>query len=148
MQLHIKTFDELTPHELYALLRLRSDVFVVEQQCIYLDIDDRDQQALHVWLDNESGLLGCLRILPAGVQGDTIAIGRVVTRDRGKGYGKQLMQAGMDAAVSRLHADVIRIEAQCYAQAFYEKLGFVQISDPFLEDGIPHIHMEWRRTHA
>ena len=148
MQIRVKTFDDLTPRELYAILKLRSEVFVVEQQCIYSDPDGKDLQAIHVWMEDETGVLGTLRILPAGLQGDTVAIGRVVTRDRNKGYGKILMQAGLEAAVHTMQTDVVRIEAQCYAQAFYEKLGFSAVSEPFMEDGIPHMHMEWRRGHA
>ena len=144
MKLKIEHFRNLTAGELYALLQLRTAVFAVEQQCIYQELDGKDRQAIHVWLEDDRGIAGCLRILPAGLQGDTVAIGRVVTRDRGCGLGRQVMLAGMNAAVEQLHADVIRLEAQLYARVFYEKLGFVQISDPFDEDGIPHILMEWK----
>lgn len=141
MQLKIKRFDELTPHELYGILALRSAVFVVEQQCIYQDVDGRDLHAIHVWLEDEKGVAGCLRVLPAGVQDECAAIGRVISRDRGQGIGMRLLLAGMDAARKELHADRLVLEAQCYAQAFYEKAGFRAVSEPFLEDGIPHIRM-------
>lgn len=141
MKLRIKPWDELTAEELYGLLQLRSAVFVVEQQCIYQDIDGKDRRAIHVWAEDEAGVAGCLRVLPAGMQGETAAVGRVVTRDRGTGLGRMLMEAGIRAAEERLDADVICLEAQTYARGFYEKLGFQAISEPFLEDGIPHVKM-------
>ena len=143
MELTVKPYSELTAEELYGLLQLRVAVFVVEQACIYQDLDGKDRSALHVWATDEQGVAGCLRVLPAGVQGETVAIGRVVSRDRGSGIGRLLMQAGIEAAQKHFGASVIRLEAQCYARGFYEKFGFRQISDEFLEDGIPHILMEW-----
>lgn len=143
MELIVKSFDELTTDELYELLRLRVNVFVVEQQCPYAELDGRDRAALHVFLRDELGVAGCLRVLPAGVQEPEDAIGRVVTRDRGTGLGRRLMEAGMQAAQERFGAQVIVLEAQVYARGFYEKLGFRQVSAPFDEDGIPHIRMLW-----
>lgn len=143
MEITVKPYSALTAEELYRLLQLRVAVFVVEQQCIYQELDGKDRHALHVWATDEQGIAGCLRVLPAGVQGETVAIGRVVTRDRGKGIGRLLMQTGIEAAREQFGADVIRLEAQSYARGFYEKFGFHQISEEFLEDGIPHILMEW-----
>ena len=142
MKLTVKHFSELTADELYGLLQLRTAVFVVEQQCIYQDLDGKDRHCLHVWATDGQGVAGCLRVLPAGIQGETAAIGRVVTRERGQGVGRELMEAGIEAAQRVFGARVIRLEAQTYARGFYEKFGFRQISDEFLEDGIPHIQME------
>lgn len=143
MKLIVKPWSELTAEELYRLLELRAAVFVVEQQCVYQDVDGKDRQAIHVWAEDDAGVAGCLRVLPAGVQGPHVAIGRVVTRDRGHGIGRRLMETGIRAAVEQLHAYEIRLEAQVYAQGFYEKLGFRPMSEPFMEDGIPHIEMAW-----
>lgn len=139
--LHIKTFQQLTTDELYELLRVRNDVFVVEQNCVYQDLDYDDQQAIHLWLTEGDKVLALARICPAGTHMSEISIGRVITTERGKGYGKQIMLHAIDAAVEQLHAKQIDIEAQEYAKGFYQSLGFVQSSSPFMLDGIPHIKM-------
>ncbi len=153
-KLHIKTFQELTVDELYELLRVRTEVFVVEQDCVYQDMDGDDKQAIHVWLtecvsegyepENEK-VVALARVCPAGVHLPTISIGRVITTERGKGYGKQIMLAAIDVAVERFGATSIDIEAQEYAKVFYEGVGFKQTSDTFMLDGIPHIKMTWER---
>lgn len=145
--LHIAPFAELTVDRLYELLALRSAVFVVEQNCVYQDLDGKDRSALHIWAEDAQGTAAAYaRVLPAGLQGDTVAIGRVVTRDRGCGLGCLVMQRAIRAAEETFGAEVIRLEAQCYAQGFYAQLGFVPVSEPFLEDGIPHVLMERRRS--
>ena len=96
--LHIKTFNELTVDELYALLRVRSEVFVVEQDCVYQDMDGDDKEAIHVWLTVGDKIVALARVCPAGVHLPTISIGRVITTERGKGYGKQIMLAAIDVA--------------------------------------------------
>lgn len=151
-KLHIKTFQELTVDELYELLRVRSEVFVVEQDCAYQDMDGDDKESIHVWLTegvtegNEAEgekVVALARVCPAGVHLSTISIGRVITTVRGKGYGKQIMLAAIDVAVERFGATSIDIEAQEYAKGFYESVGFKQTSDTFMLDGIPHIKMRW-----
>lgn len=144
--LHVSAFADLTADKLYDLLALRTAVFVVEQNCVYQDLDGKDRAALHVWAEDERGVAAYARVLPAGMQGETVAIGRVVTRDRGCGLGRLVMQRAIREAEERLGADVIRLEAQCYARGFYERLGFAAISEPFMEDGIPHMLMERRRA--
>ena len=144
MTVHVKPYRELTADELYGLLQLRVAVFVVEQDCVYQELDGKDRQAIHVWIEDERGVAGCLRVMPSGLQGDTVAIGRVVARDRGCGLGRVLMLAGMEAARLYFGAEEIRLEAQSYACGFYEKLGFAQISEEFMEDGIPHVLMQWK----
>ena len=142
MELHIRRFSELTVPELYDILRLRVDVFVVEQRCAYHELDGRDGCALHVWLSDDGGVAAYLRLLPPGAMfTDAAAIGRVIAARRGEGLGAEIVRAGIAAARERLGAGRIRIEAQAYAQGFYEKLGFERCSDEFDEDGIPHVEM-------
>ncbi len=143
--LHIKTFQELTVDELYELLRVRTEVFVVEQDCVYQDMDGDDKEAIHVWLTEGDKVVALARVCPAGVHLPTISIGRVITTERGKGYGKQIMLAAIDVAVEHFGATSIDIEAQEYAKGFYEGVGFKQSSDTFMLDGIPHIKMRWGR---
>ena len=141
MWLHIKRFDELTTLELYEILKLRTAVFVVEQNCPYMELDGRDQRALHVWMENAKGITAYLRVLDCGVECEHVAIGRVAVVKRRQGLGSQILKAGIDAARYMLHADKIYLEAQTYARGLYEKQGFRQISEEFLLDGIPHIQM-------
>lgn len=144
-QLHKKTFQKLTTDELYELLRVRSDVFVVEQNCVYQDMDYDDQQSIHLWLTEEDQVVALARVCPAGTHMPDISIGRVITTQRGKGYGKQIMLHAIDAAIEHFNATVITIEAQEYAKGFYEQVGFRQSSDTFMLDGIPHIKMTWTK---
>lgn len=142
MELKIKSFEELTNRELYALLKLRVDVFVVEQHCAYPDLDGMDNKALHVFFEEDGELLAYMRILPEGEHyGDAVMIGRVIAARRGVGLGARILAAGIEAARSLLGARRIRLEAQSYAQGFYEKAGFARCSDEFDEDGIPHVEM-------
>ena len=141
--LHKKAFSELTTAELYELLRIRSEVFVVEQDCVYQDLDNDDQPAIHLWLEEDGRIVALCRVCPAGTHMDEVSIGRVITTVRGKGYGKQMMLAGSEAAREHFGAKRIEIEAQEYAKAFYEQVGFRQSSEPFILDGIPHIRMMW-----
>ena len=144
LKLHKKAFNELTLDELYELLRVRSEVFVVEQNCVYQDMDGDDKQSIHLWLTKGEKVVALARVCPAGVHLSENSIGRVITTERGKGYGEQIMRAAIDAAVEHFGATLIEIEAQEYAQAFYEKVGFRKVSDTFMLDNIPHIRMHWR----
>lgn len=146
MILHKKTFRQLTTDELYELLRVRSEVFVVEQNCVYQDLDGDDQQAIHLWLTLGDKIVALARVCPAGTHMTEISIGRVITTIRGKGYGKQIMLHAIDAAKEYFGATLIDIEAQEYAKGFYESVGFKQSSDTFMLDGIPHIKMTWTKT--
>lgn len=141
MELVIKKFHELTPDELYAILKLRTDVFVVEQNCPYPELDDRDQAAIHVWLQDEEGIEAYLRVMDRGVTQEHAAIGRVIARKRHCGLGSRILRAGIDVARQQFGADKIYLEAQVYAKSLYEKQGFRQVSGEFLEDGIPHVKM-------
>lgn len=145
METVVKQFEELTTEELYEILKLRADVFVVEQDCVYQDIDDKDKGAWHVFLRDDDGLEAYLRVLDKGVSFEEVCIGRVVDRKRGLGFGKIVMEAGIKTAVEKLGANRIKIVAQCYAEGFYQKLGFVTVSEEFMYDGIPHVYMIWEK---
>ena len=145
MTLYKKTFHELTTDELYELLRVRSEVFVVEQNCVYQDLDGNDQQSIHLWLTVEDKVVALARVCPAGTHMNQVSIGRVITTERGKGYGKQIMLHAIRAAVEHFGATLIDIEAQEYARGFYKSVGFKQSSDTFMLDGIPHIRMTWTK---
>lgn len=186
--IHQKRFNELTIDELYELLRIRSEVFVVEQDCVYQDLDGDDQSAIHLWLtvDDDSltsqsvqssssqlsssaqssfsaqtpistcaskeridvntakKVVALCRVCPAGTHMKEVSIGRVITTERGRGYGKRIMLQAIETARQQFSAKQIDIEAQVYAQGFYEQVGFRQSSEPFILDGIPHIKMTWR----
>lgn len=140
MRWHEKAFDELSVGELYAILALRGRVFVVEQNCPYLDPDGADLVSRHVWATNEAGdIVAYLRVVPEGVKFAEVSIGRVITAPeaRGTGLGKELMRRGI-AAVG---VAPIRIGAQAHLEKFYGELGFTRASEPYDEDGIPHVEM-------
>ena len=143
LKLHKKDFPELTTAELYDLLRIRSEVFVVEQDCVYQDMDYDDQAAIHLWLTDGDHIVALCRVCPAGTHMEEVSIGRVITTERGKGYGKQMILEGIQAAQEHFGAKRIDIEAQEYAKGFYEQVGFRQSSETFILDGIPHIRMTW-----
>jgi ElaA protein len=139
-----KKFEELTTAELYCILNLRSKVFVVEQNCVYLDTDGKDAAAYHFcgWLENK--LVAYCRLLPPGVAYPQLAsIGRVVTdpAHRKDGLGKIMMTKAIAKTYELFDVTSIKIGAQQYLTRFYEKLGFRTISEPYLEDGIPHLEM-------
>ena len=142
MKLNIKTFEELTKKELYEILKLRSEVFVVEQKCCYQDMDDADFGAIHIFYTENGNIQAYLRVLDRGVGSQHVRIGRVISRKRRCGVGTMLVKEGIKAAVEKFGADVIFVEAQCYVKDMYAKLGFVQTSDEFLDVGIPHVKME------
>jgi ElaA protein len=143
LQFLVKPFAELSSEQLYALLKLRSEVFVVEQDCIYLDLDDRDQQAWHVLGLQDDSLVCYARLLPPGSRFPEPSIGRVVSAAsvRRFGYGRQLMQAAITACQRQWPGQEIRISAQQYLEAFYQSLGFLSCSAPYQEDGIDHVEM-------
>ena len=140
MNTHIKTFEQLTTKELFNIYKLRVDTFVVEQQCPYHEIDDIDLESHHIYLQQGKDILADCRLYK---ENDACHIGRVIAATKRKGYGTQIMKTAIEFAINNLHADSIIIEAQTYAKNFYEKLGFVQTSEPFDEDGIPHIQMKY-----
>lgn len=141
MDLVVKHFSELTAYELFEIYRLRISVFVVEQNCPYQEADDADLSAYHVYLRGENGILAYLRVLPPGAVFEDASIGRVLSVKRREGLGTKIVSEGIRIAEEKFGAKAITIEAQTYARSLYEELGFRQISEEFLEDGIPHIKM-------
>ena len=142
MQLIVKHFSELSVDELFAIYKLRVAVFVVEQKCPYQEIDEADRAAYHIWLQDEDGIVAYARALPPGVNFAEASIGRVIAVKRRCGMGSRIVAAAGETAREKFSAGKITIEAQVYARSLYEKAGFWQISDEFLEDGIPHIQMQ------
>jgi ElaA protein len=144
MNWHIKSFTELSTDELYKILQLRSAVFVVEQNCPYLDMDDKDRKAIHLWnMDHEGNVTAYCRLLPAGISYTEPSIGRVATAStiRKTGVGRVLMQKAISYIHDTWNQHVIRISAQLYLDKFYTSLGFEQVGESYLEDDIPHIEM-------
>lgn len=136
-------FQDFTPQQLYAYLQLRSEVFVVEQNCVYQDLDGIDQLSKHVLVYQEEQLIACARIVPASVLYDAISIGRVIVAPghRGKSLGHQLMTYCVEQIVSLFNSDKIVLSAQAHLQGFYAQHGFNAIGEQYLEDGIPHVKM-------
>lgn len=138
-----KKFAELTPYEVYAILQLRNEVFVVEQACVFQDADDKDQGCHHLMGFANKTLAAYTRLVPPGHIYTEASIGRVVTSPavRGSGAGRELMQRSIDRCYQLFGKGPIRIGAQFYLKNFYASLGFQQVSDIYLEDGIEHIYM-------
>jgi ElaA protein len=143
LQWSCKRFEELSVQELYAALRLRSEVFVVEQTCPFLDMDNKDQGCFHLMGTMDGELFAYTRLVPPGHIYPVASIGRVVTSPavRGTGAGKELMQQSIQTAYRLFGDGDIKIGAQYYLKKFYESFGFEQVSDIYLEDDIEHIYM-------
>lgn len=141
MELCIKKFSELNTAELYEILKIRVNVFVVEQNCPYPEIDDLDKSSLHIYLRDEEGIFAYLRVMEKTEDRECVSIGRVLSLKRRHGYASLILSEGIKAAKEYYGADKIYLEAQTYVKSLYEKHGFVQISDEFLEDGIAHVAM-------
>lgn len=141
METIVKKFTELSLGELYEILKLRAEVFVVEQNCAYQDLDGVDQEAYHVYLKEEGRIVAYLRVVEKGKRLDEVSIGRVISLKRRCGVGSALMRAGLRVAKEKFGAETVKVGAQTYAIPFYEKLGFRVISGEYEEDGIPHVYM-------
>lgn len=143
MNINIKTFQELSNLELYRILQLRTEVFVVEQNCVYQDMDGKDIKALHVLGTKENEIIAYTRIFKPGDYMDQASIGRVVVEKpmREGGYGKEIMLASIKAIEDNFKETTIHLSAQTYLQKFYEELGFMVAGETYLEDDIPHILM-------
>ena len=139
----LKKFEELTPYQLYVILQLRNEVFVVEQNCVFQDADDKDQNSYHLMGFTDNKLIAYTRLVPPGEIYDYPSIGRVVTSSsvRRSGVGKELMQQSIDAVYKLFGVLPIKIGAQLYLKKFYGSFGFEQASEAYLEDGIEHIYM-------
>ena len=139
----VKKFDELSLHELYAILRLRSEVFVVEQNCVFQDMDNKDQSSYHLMGWQNNILIAYTRLIPPGISYEFSSIGRVVTSSsaRGTGIGKLLMEKSIEEVENLFGKTPIKIGAQLYLREFYTSFGFRQTGDIYVEDGIDHIEM-------
>ena len=141
MEFTIKHFTELSNRELYEILKTRQEIFIIEQNCPYMDIDDLDLDAMHIFSMNEEGrVTACLRVFMKDEK--TAQIGRVVTLVHGEGLGGKILHEGVNVAFDHYKAEKIYLEAQTYAIGYYEKEGFRVISGEFDLDGIPHVEME------
>lgn len=139
----LKHFTQLNTTELYDLLQLRSEVFVVEQDCVYQDIDGKDEKALHILGYKNKKLVAYTRVFKPGDYFEAASIGRVVVavNERKNKFGYDIMNAAMEAVKKQFNTNKITISAQTYLKRFYNKLGFFETGEPYLEDGIPHIKM-------
>lgn len=146
LEIKTKSFNELSTTELYDVLQLRSEVFVVEQDCVYQDIDGKDKKALHVLGYKASKLVAYTRIFKPGYYFNEASIGRVVVKqtERQHQYGYEIMNASILAIKDNYKTDEIRISAQTYLKRFYNNLNFKEVGEGYLEDGIPHINMLYK----
>lgn len=144
MEFITKSFQELNITELYEILQLRSEVFVVEQDCVYQDLDFKDQKALHIIGYKNNKIVAYTRIFKPGDYFNNSSIGRVVVAasERQYGYGHHVMKASIKAIKKNYNVDLITISAQKYLKKFYESHQFIQVGEEYLEDGIPHIKMD------
>lgn len=143
MNIKVKSFKELSTTELYDILQLRTEIFVVEQDCVYQDMDGKDKKALHVIGYKKDKIIAYTRIFEAGLYFDIASIGRVVVskEERRFGYGKVIMEASIEVVKEYFKEKIIKISAQVYLKNFYNGLGFKEIGEVYLEDGIQHIAM-------
>ena len=142
MRLVAKYFEELTTSELYEILRARAEIFVVEQNCVYQDLDGVDYRSLHVYYEEDGRILAYLRAFEKEDMENTVQMGRVLSIEHGIGLGGKILKDGLKIISEKMNPKSIYIEAQCYAVGYYEKVGFEVCSDEFLEDGIPHVQMK------
>ena len=146
MQLRIKTFEELTNRQLYEIVRVRTEIFLLEQNIVCQDFDGVDYDSLHCFLEEDGQVYAYLRAYRA--DNGEIKLGRVLTRTHGEGLGRTLMEGAMPAVCRQFQTQTITLHAQTHAQGFYEKMGFVACSNVFLEEGIPHVEMRWTAKQA
>ena len=146
MEYKIKAFEELNTRELYSILRLRSEIFVVEQNCVYQDLDNKDLSGYHLMAIDNNEILAYLRVLPKGVSYKEISIGRFVVRKdyRRKNLGLALLNKALRFIEEDLKEKEVRISAQVYVKELYKKAGFIEASEEYLEDDIPHVEMLYK----
>jgi|TARA_B110000971_G_scaffold182547_1_gene189700 ElaA protein len=144
LDIYVKNFNELSINELYDLLQLRSEVFVVEQNCVYQDIDGKDQKSLHVIGKKNNKIVAYTRLFKPGDYFKESSIGRVVVNDKSRhlNYGSLIMDASITAIKNKFKTKEIKISAQLYLEKFYNKFGFKSKGKSYLEDGIPHVEMK------
>lgn len=144
MNIEIKKFEELSIYELYEILKIRAEIFVVEQECPYNDVDGKDIKSTHIMIKNNGKIEGYLRVLPPGISFESSSLGRVLIKEEGrkKGLGKILLKEGIKHVFQVYKENVITIGAQAYLIDFYKSFGFEPISEIYLEDNIPHLNMK------
>lgn len=144
-----KEFSELTIDELYEILRLRSEIFVVEQDCVYQDLDSKDKKCIHIFGMDNGEAVAALRVIPAGISYEIPSIGRVVVKESHRRYGfaRKMMLEAIGIIKNEFKAERIRISGQAYLKDFYQSLGFQIVTDIYLEDGIEHYGFELDRGH-
>lgn len=137
-------FEELTTKDLYEVLKLRVDVFVVEQNCPYPELDNLDQQSIHLLCREDGVIQSYARLVPAGAKYNLPSIGRVIVRKeaRGRGLAKELLERSIDYILTEWKAPAIQLQGQVYLQEFYQSFGFQPVSESYDEDGIPHVDMK------
>lgn len=140
---HYKHFEELTPKELYSLMYLRNEVFVVEQQCVYNECDGKDIYCSHLWATVNDDVIACSRIVPPGISYEEPSIGRVASHPKYRHLklGHYLIRHSLAIIENKYMTSSVRISAQCYLGEFYAQYGFQQISEQYLEDNLPHMEM-------
>lgn len=148
MEFKLKRFNELTAEELYKILKSRNEVFVVEQNCIYQDCDNKDYEAYHLFCEEDGEVIAYLRILNKRVSYDEVSIGRVLVKEgyRGTGLSRDMMIKALNFIEEDLKEVEVRISAQVYIKKFYENVGFKIVSEEYLEDDIPHVQMLYKKN--
>lgn len=143
MKWSLKKFSELTSHEIYKILKLRNEIFIVEQSCPYMDCDGKDEESYHLFAEDGEDIIAYLRIIKKGIIYDDVAIGRVCVNKkyRKNNLGREMLLRAISFIENELKEKKIKIQAQSYLYDFYKSLGFNEISDTYLEDGISHIDM-------
>jgi len=147
MKFEFKHFSELTTDELYDILQLRSEIFVVEQDCVYNDLDGLDKDGVHMFVKKENKIVAYSRLLKPGSRFNDYSIGRVIVREteRGTGLGIRMMEEAKQFVLEEWKAEKIKISAQKYLKKFYQDLGFKIVTEEYLEDGIPHFGMLFQK---
>lgn len=150
MKTWLKKFQDLSGEEIYKILKLRNEIFIVEQKCAYQDVDDKDEAAYHLFFEDNGEIIGCLRILNRGISFDEVSIGRLAVNKnyRGKHIAKDMLVKAIDFIEKELKETEIKIQAQTYLVNFYASLGFKKVSNEYLEDNIPHIDMLYKNLNT
>lgn len=143
MSWKVKNFNELSTHKLYEILQVRTEVFVVEQECAYLEVDGKDRHSFHLYKEENGEVVAYARLLPAGVSYNEPSIGRVLVKEefRGRGFASELVKRGLAFIHDEWGEQTVKIQAQEYLQEFYGSFGFRVVTETYLDDGIPHVDM-------
>ncbi|MGM0641549.1 MAG: GNAT family N-acetyltransferase [Thermotogota bacterium] len=144
---YFKSFEDLTKEELYEIIKLRVDIFIVEQNCPYPELDRKDYKAIHHFIKENSEIVAYLRILPKGVSYNEVSIGRFIVKEdkRGRGLAKKILQNAIDFVEKEMNETSIRLSGQKYLEKFYNSFKFDTVSDVYLEDDIPHVEMLYNK---